>query len=326
MADLGIYFKNADFSNIAHLREILEYDKHTRIEGLCSEAVFITDIVKEAVGRITTGYWVRKVGDGYHFYRLLTSVDSRLNSIDLIVMERLAGLPHPCCLMLVYFHDADGKFYAIRYKKGMQHPLAERGIRMTPPCSADKHEKSNEEAKRLMLASDYLERNKLLKAAAISRVFANCYLGNGYVIDMDVLLLTPSGEVGVIEVKQKFPFGGGRYGINEGQVNFFGYLQRNGIPVVHVILKKPWSNGHAADLPAVDLLEHPEKYAPFGWIAARLDMDKLHLEEKPAPEKTSIGENKTMKYYSILEAAFQPLKNYRGSDPDAWNKLLLLFP
>ena len=38
--------KDIDFESVEHLCSILFEDKHTRIEGLCSEAVFVEDVLE----------------------------------------------------------------------------------------------------------------------------------------------------------------------------------------------------------------------------------------------------------------------------------------
>ncbi|WP_345240585.1 hypothetical protein [Nibrella saemangeumensis] len=135
-------------------------------------------------------------------------------------------------------------------------------------------------------------------------MFVNCWAGNNSLWDIDCFV-TFEGRLVAFEVKQKYPTQNGTYGLNTGLVKLFLALERAGIPVIHIILKKPVND---YKIPAIDLITLPKYREKSQWIGTRYQNEILTLSESKAPARTSISGSDELSFYEIPENRFHFLK------------------
>jgi len=136
--------------------------------------------------------------------------------------------------------------------------------------------------------------------------------------DIDAFTMTTGGKVVALEVKQKYPTRKNTYGLNDGQGELFTFLTGIGMPVVHVILRKPVDD---PTLSAIDLMTLPEYRERTSWYFTRFKPGSLQQAIEKAPPPTSITANKPLPY-SHIRSEFRLLKGLGVNVPDL-RKLLL---
>ncbi|GGH78042.1 hypothetical protein HNQ91_003967 [Filimonas zeae] len=316
-----------DFNNSESLYSIFEYDKHTRVEGLCSEAAFKEDILQNEPDKIATGYWAKELAGHYHIYRLVAGPQSDLTSLDFIVLDRLSENDQHTPVSVIYFEESQKSFYEVSFRKGMRPPFAGKlRKRIIPERKAsEKQQLEADLTERRRKACRFLEQRGLLKEAAVSRVFAYCCSGKGVTLDIDAFIQTPSGDIGILEIKHKFPSREKGYGLNAAGLKFFSYISRYSIPTVQVILVKPDYGGDTIKLSAADLLTYPEKFKPSEWVYISLSAHLSKAADKKAPASTSLTRHSEMSFSSIDASLFSLLKAYKEKKADAWDTLKTAF-
>lgn len=307
-----------DFNDPGDLRRILYQDKHTRIEGLCSEAAFMEDVICGNLDPVTTDFWFSGLPHGgYHIRKIVTDPSVPLSELDYRILDGFASKSLP--VSMAYFDETSKGFFQLHHEMGRRYStLIGLGKIMTRAAHLPNVPETDRDAARLAKACDFLETRGLLKDAAIRRLFANGWLGES-VWDIDVLTRSATGKVVAFEVKQKFPTFRGTYGINDGQKRLFEFLNRYGMPVIHVILRKPINDRR---LHAVDLLTKEEYIAGTEWIYTLFNVSRLRQAANPAPKATSITGRTELDYCEISPENFFHLKKYKIAANDIRAKLL----
>ena len=318
--------KSVDFNNESHLCRILEQDKHTRIEGLCSEAVFMEDIIEGNFSSVASDFWYTRVEKKYHVYKVITDPSVPLNDLDYQILDGFdSSIKHQrdlktSSVSIVYFDESSKTFRKFIHIYGNRYSnIYGLGSDMSPVCNAESAEQSQRDPVRLKKACDFLKQRGLLKDAAIKRLFANCWLQDKGVWDIDAFTKTAGGKVVAFEVKQKFPIDHKSYGVNKGQADMLSYLIKNGIRVMHIILRKPVDD---KEIHGVDLLTEPKYVERTQWEYARFRPEMLSDALSDAPPPTSISGKSHMAYYRIGVKHFKILKKFRVATGDVRNKLL----
>ena len=126
MSDQNPACKHLDkvhFDNPAHLVRVLNQDKHTRVEGLCSEAAFMEDIVQGNFEPVTTDFWFSliKGGRGYHIRKVLTDLLFNLSELDYYILDYFTGIEPSLPVSIVYFNEFDRTFHEVEHKKGVRY-------------------------------------------------------------------------------------------------------------------------------------------------------------------------------------------------------------
>jgi len=304
-----------DMSNPAHLRRILHQDKHTRIEGLCSEAVFMEDVVAGNLYPVTGDFWFTRRGESYEVTRVVTEPTQPFNELDYRIMD---GFATRIPVSIAWFDDAYATFCGFLHRKGNRYDTVDgMGMPLRPRPATDIAGEAERDPDRLMRACDYLEQRGLLRSSAIKRLFANCWLG-GSVWDIDAFTITPGGKVVALEVKQKFMTGKGTFGLNTGQEKLFRFLNDLGMPVVHIILEKPV---HDVQVSGVDLLIEERYRVATKWLYTRFFPERLQLAVAQAPDYTSIFGTSGLSYSHIDRKYFNTLKRLGVPATDVREKL-----
>ncbi|MEL6846539.1 MAG: hypothetical protein AAFP02_25310, partial [Bacteroidota bacterium] len=205
-----------------HQIKILKRDKHTRIEGIYTEKRFEQEIIAPSFSQYSTGWWFAKNAGSYRIYKLMFG-DALLSELDFSLLQHFHR--HRVPIVVVGFHAASKSFHGLPFRHHSksdfvrdwhlhQSPLPRPD---TVPALPNQDQRN---ALRLQRAIQLLEGLEALKATALERIFANCFLREKYCWDLDGMVLH-NGQPVALEVKQKFPHKGGSFGLNNGLYNLF---------------------------------------------------------------------------------------------------------
>lgn len=312
-----------DLNNPTTLRDILSWDKHTRIEGLCSEAVFLEDVIQGHFSPIASDYWFVHPGysEKYNILKVITDAKTKLNNLDYKILD---GFASPAAasnvqdVQLIHFEEPKKRFCSVHHKSGTRYThFADLGTPLPPAGRPEFAPLKDRDPDRHKKAADYLEARGLLKYAAIKRLFANHWLEGG-VWDVDVFSITITDQVVAFEVKHKNATNANTFGMNDGQEKLYRLLTSLGMPVIHVILEKP---ANSLSISAVDLLQVKEYLNESQWLFYRMVPEKLRQAFAAAPPSTSIYGNKSMRYFHIPRKDFVLLKKLFEEKADIRQKL-----
>jgi len=309
-----------NFSRADDCRNVLLLDKHTRVEGLCSEAVFMEDIVEGNLFPVASDFWFSLAeSQGYDVTKIMTTSDKSLNDLDYLLLDMFAETADVDKIKIVYFDEFFNNFWSFPYKMGMRDEELDLAGRIWGlPGKGVMAEERNRDRERILKASDFLKERGLLKDAAIKRIFANCVLCKNAIWDVDAFTMTGLTPI-ALEVKQKYPTKKGSFGLNDGQADLFGFLTGMGIPVIHVVLRKPEED---ASLHSIDLLTLPEYTERTEWLFTRFFPENLRPASFAAPDYTSIYGDAGINYSHIPLANFRALKKLREPLADLRKALL----
>jgi hypothetical protein len=295
-----------DLNDRRHLAKILTRDKHTRIEGLCTEALFVNDLLVGSFPHSSSGWWFIKKDEGYRVLKLQHEVDA-LSELDLQGLSFFVskGLP----TFVVSFDEQARSFLYLPFRSDSLQNFVERWSREKKVYPKKKEhaplpDSSRRDPARLQQAIDLLESFGLLRKSAIERLFANCYIGTSAYWDLDALVSFNS-EIVAFEVKQKFPSARGTFGLNSGLCKLFSFLRGLGVRVYHIILTKPI---HDESIPALDFYAQEKLRNLSLWIGMQYDESILDAKSSRAPAKTSIFTSDPLRYYHIEPERFHYLK------------------
>ena len=310
MIDPCTIIDSLNFNKEEDLIHILSRDKHTRIEGLFTEYFFHNEIIKDNFSDVSSGWWFSLKKGQYYISKILTSFDTLID-FDVELFNFFVEKNH--AVFLIVFEEHEKKFYYIHYKSEYSLDLTnvfnelkkEYPKNQITACIPNENERN---AQRIDQAIDYLKKNDILKKCSIERLFANCWLANGYFWDIDYIVKYNSKYI-AFEVKQKFPTAANTWGLNVGLANLFSYLNSIDIEVVHVILVKPIKDD---TIPAIDLYTKEEYKKDAKWIAT--EFDKIFLSNKSiAPAYTSIYGNSKLSYYNMKQELFTMIKEVNSN-------------
>lgn len=303
-----------DLNNNDDLKQILRRDKHTRIEGLCSEAVFVDDLLRESFPAYSCGWWFRRQNGVYRVARLVTDV-AELSELDFKILSMFA---RHVATTIIQFDLISKACYGARFDPETRSTLNGNWFNIRRPVSRMAASprlpgSGIRDAARLEQAIQLLESRNRLQHAAIERLFANCWLGEAPVWDVD-FFVEHNEQLIAFEVKQKYPTRKGTFGLNVGEARLLTFLAELGIVPVHVILTKPVSD---ETVPAIDLYSQDRYKSLSLWIAARFSQTLLSSKLAQAPGKTSIYGAQRLNYYDMELRHFHRLKTYGSGSSTA---------
>jgi hypothetical protein len=316
--------EDIDFNDPTHLWDILYEDKHTRVEGLCSEVAFMEDVVQGNLDPVTADFWFSleeplDAASQYHVRKIMTNPLVRLTELDYQVLDKFAALQPVIPVSVVYFDEPSRTFrHFVHHKDARYDSVDGLGTVMSPRANRQHTTERNKDKTRIAKACAYLEERGLLKDIAIKRLFANCWLGDA-VWDVDVFTRSSTGRLVAFEVKHKYPSYSNTYGLNDGQKILFDFFRECEIPVVHVILRKPERNKH---LHGIDLLTKPIYTKRTDWIFTHLKPENMTHSDSSAPKHTSMSGQSDMGFYNVHADHFVFLKKLGGSAEGVKEKLL----
>lgn len=337
--------KNIDFNNPNILRAILAEEKHTRIEGLCSEIALVEDIINNNIKTVTYDYWFSPQQEGYNVYKL---VFAPLTDLDYRLLDLFASKAPLTKTYIAYFYESKKEFYYFAHVKGARYDKI--GGKGTVLMESDNQLEINPFLRietRLKKALDFIEARNLLKIMVIKRIFANNFVDPGFEVnynegywkdkkpkikggvwDIDAFTITPKNRIVALEVKQKYPFKRWeenkeieKFGLNVPQEFLFEFLNVFGIEVIYVILEKPDASKY---IPGIDFLEKPEYKNKNRWLFTLFSQDKLDAEISTADESTSLRGKTLMDYRGIATSHFEFLKFYQDHTNDSNLKARLI--
>lgn len=289
---------SVDFNNVNTLRAILTNDKHTRIEGLCSEYLFMEDIGR-SLDPIVSDYWISMNDYQYHLTKFVPDTKIRPSNNDFLIFAYFHAMN--ISVRIVYFDESKRTFFETFYKK-------DKCKKFTDPIVCEFNQLTELKGKlceeeRFNKALDFLLSRQTIKSVALKRIFAN-HIMSECSWDLDGFHITKDKQILLFEVKHKYPAGNHTFGINVGQAKMLKHLTDHNIKVIHTILLKPMDTERIS---AIDLVTDP-CYKPVRWIHTLFDYKALTLVEKVAPSKTQFRGTKTIRYYEIKESLFKDLK------------------
>lgn len=304
-----------DFNNEEHLKMILLRDKHTRIEGLCTENLFIHELIKNTFRDFSVGWWFKLKNDSYNIIKFLSNL-AAIKDIDLFILDYFKS--KGVNTFIVCFDEVEKDFFYIDYSEIRSNNFLEywdksrikfpQKKKKSPPIPKASERNRN----RLEQAIRLLKSHNALKKSALERVFANCWLASGAYWDIDSFVRYDD-KIIAFEVKQKYPTARGTFGLNVGLANLFNFLTSLGIEVIHIILTKPARN---YKIPAIDFYTKKEYRNKLSWVGIKFTSEILLNNFSVAPSKTSIFGASKLKYYHINPKSFHFIKKFGTESND----------
>lgn len=303
--------RTIDFDKKEDLRNLLSLDKHTRIEGLCSESIFQTDLLAGSFSSYSSGWWFTRPKTGQKTAKKLL-LDRHITPLDVKLIKKFA--PH-YSVELYYFDSNRIRFEMVKWQAEAIKDLksywlahkTELDISRRSFAGAAEEQRQKD---RLEKAIDFLAGKDLLRSSAVSRIFANFVITDYSSHDVDFFVEHQSQFV-AFEVKQKYPGGGGIFGVNTGEVKLLDEMVALGIQPVHIILTKPVADEKISGVDFYTLNPYKDHCA---WIAIQHSA-AIFIGSNTAPAKTSIYGTKPVKYKEIPWQKFHLLK-YVAKQPD----------
>jgi len=299
-----------DFDDLEQCRNVLLWDSHNRVEGLCSEVAFMEDIVHDSIKNITGDFWFYHGKDKrYIIIKMLTSPDRPLSSLDYTLLDKFASSKQVEKVGIAYFVPEKNQFKAFGHSIGKRHDSFNDEDKIWNfPGTGEMPDEKFRARERIINAGDFLRAKGILREAAIKRIFANCVIGQTSLWDIDAFIESGSTPI-ALEIKHKYPAQDQTFGVNIGQAALFRFLIRLNIPVFHFILKKPMEY---ADLPAVDLLTDPRHIEKSEWLYKRIYLQDLSVPTKRSRNYTSYSGENEQEYYPVPAARFKVFKKFKG--------------
>lgn len=312
-----------DFKNFDNLYLIMSHDKYARIEGLCSEAVFIDEIVKDNLEPFTNNFWFTQDGENnYRVRKLIIDQDLALTPLDYRLLDIFTAPDTGIQTDIVYFNESTRKFYTFPHTHKARYPnLNNLGTPMEPNLylSTVESDKKNEE--RLKLACEYLQKHGLLKKAALGRLFANGWLEKKEtckgIYDVDAFTVLDDDRIIALEVKHKYMTAGKTFGINDGQLYLYMYLHAIGIPSINVILEKPVRD---ASISAIRLITEKQYTESTLWKMSPIRFQHTTPAVTLAPATSGWG-RKGVRFSHIDEKRYPVLKKFGEKSIDIKRRL-----
>jgi hypothetical protein len=303
-----------DFRDHESLAAILRRDKHTRIEGICTEHVFLRQLINTTFPEYSVGWWFTRKHGTYRIIKFCKDVgDVDLTDLKILNFFKDKGLS----TFVVAFDHQSHSFYYIDYtllpptsqldQWYRARVLFPREGRKPPPTPKP----SERNAARLDQAIGLLRSLGVLQSAALERVFANCWLPGRDYWDIDCFVLHED-RIMAFEVKQKYPTAKNTFGLNVGLAKLFAFLTNLGMEVFHVILTKPTRDYR---IPAIDLYTKERHKSKLDWLGIKFSSEILTRKSAVAPKKTSIFGSGRLRYYHLQPREFHFIKNFK--DPDS---------
>jgi hypothetical protein len=312
------FLSTLDLSNLEDQKKIIFRDKHTRIEGLCSEAVFAADLLTDSFAEFSSGWWFKPANGRYKILKLITDL-KKITPLDIKLFD---FFEKHCGVFLILFKTDDKQCEWVRYSSNkMENRLAESWVQNAKPLVKNfllpsLPPKQQRQVGRLNQAVEFLQARDRLQHAALERAFVNCWLGNQTIFDVD-FFVERDGRIYAFEIKQKFPFRSGSrffFGLNKGEAHLHVFLSKIGARCVHVILTKPVLT---EAVPSIDLYTK-DKYRDLSlWIATEHSEAITQSQQRLAPSKTSIYAKTPMRYYEMPLSNFHLVKKFGEQKPQA---------
>ena len=106
--------ENLDITDDESLAGILRRDKHTRIEGICTEHLFLRQLIKPTFPDYSVGWWFTRKGGTYRIIKFCKDVgDVDLTDLRILNFFKERGLS----TFVVAFDQAHHSFYYIDHTR-----------------------------------------------------------------------------------------------------------------------------------------------------------------------------------------------------------------
>ncbi|MFQ5824174.1 MAG: hypothetical protein ACE5JB_08985 [bacterium] len=93
---------------------ILFRDKHTRIEGLCTENLFLNELIKNTFNDFSIGWWFRLKNNSYKIIKFLSSI-AEIKDVDIFILDYFKG--KGVNTFIVSFDDSEKDFFYLNYSQ-----------------------------------------------------------------------------------------------------------------------------------------------------------------------------------------------------------------
>lgn len=174
-----------DLSNERDLELILKRDKHGRLEGLCAEALFLEQLVLPSFPEVSLGWWVSRTNGIYRVARFITQSAAE-SGLDRKIYRHL--LRNNVSVVRISFDESTlicSRENAALTPSGdilFQNRKPQSPTKTPPSISGER------DATRIEKAINFLRGRKLLRAAAIQRLLANCFIHAASAWDIDAIV------------------------------------------------------------------------------------------------------------------------------------------
>ncbi|MCG8606584.1 hypothetical protein MJD09_16575 [bacterium] len=273
-----------DFRDQESLARVLRRDKHTRIEGICTEHLFLRQLIETTFSAYSVGWWFTQKRGTYTIIKFCKHVgEIDLTDLKILNFFKDKGLS----TFIVAFDHGRRSFYYVNYTMlpstyqlddwhRARVPFPHRK-RKPPPIPKP----SERDAVRSDQAIGLLRSLGVLQSAALERVFANCWLPGRDCWDIDCFALHDD-RILAFEVKQKYPTAMNTFGLNVGLARLFAFLTDLGIEVYHIILTKPTRDYR---IPAIDFYTKERYKSKLDWCGIKFSSEILTRRRAVAPKK-----------------------------------------
>lgn len=310
---MGVY-KNYNFNDYNVLLDIVKRDKHSFIEGACTEHIFFEEIMKTRIlnqlnkANYSTGWWRTKFRNDKDYTLFKVSLNKPCSND-----EKIGEIFSDKHNVYFLFIDESNKLVIYDIKTSLITPLDEFMNKHILEFRDDYW--ANEDCRiesRQSRAIEFLNKNNLLKEYAFQRFFVNFILGLNIVdlVNIDGILSYEENNnflLKVVEIKFKYPTRDNKFGLNKGFQNLFNMMFEYNIPVVHYILNNATRSESKS---IIDVLTDSEIKPKCSWIYSGITKDLLDSEYKVAPSKTRYnGESNHQKYIPVDASKFRKIKD-----------------
>jgi hypothetical protein len=304
--------------NLQNVESLLLRDKFKILEGICTEYIFIEDIMIKngAYKNYSTGWWAvpnpRKYGD----YLLFKVSNNDPTENDHKIFRHFTKNGTQAYFVLYYNKELwvlDMNNYYDNLFKNKELPsykkiwdfLKDNNYyhQNRPPLLANKEVRNEERQKRCI---EFLKRKGVLHDVALQRYFANYILTVYFKFPINIDgFYVKDNQIRLYEIKYKYPAANGCYGLNKGFVKLFKWIIKNNIDIYHFVLH----NGtRDENITVLDAIENESIQDKCEWRLCQINTDKLNTDESLAPSKTQIEGEREQKVIYIPQNDFKTLK------------------
>lgn len=301
-----------DFDNKETLKEIAKRDKHSFIEGACTEHIFYEDLFKSRIleklnnAYYSTGWWRVKLRNNPEYVLLNASIN-KPNDKDLHIGKLFNN--HQVYYL---FLDCDNEItvYHLNTNKNMSLDdfMSKNKLKFYNDFEASLDTRNSDRQEN---AIQFLEKNNLLKEYAFQRFFVNFILGKNIsdLLNIDAIVLyEKDGQTlaKAIEIKFKYESKSGYFGLNKGFNGLFETILSYDIPVTHYIL---YNGTKDENVSIIDAISDDTIKSQCHWIYSNIEKDLLDKNFQTAPSKTRYdGGSSHQKYSTIHKNKFKLIK------------------
>lgn len=300
-----------DFSDKNTLLNIVKRDKHSFLEGACTEHIFYEDVFKSSILKkldnayYGTGWWKVKLKNSNEYILFNVSINEP-NAKDIYIGKLFNN--H----QVYYLYQDDNNEITIynlstNTKTSLAKFMSKNKMKLYNNFKADE---SSINLNRQEKAIYFLEKNNLLKEYAFQRFFVNFILGENTreLLNIDAIVLYEKDSnilTKVFEVKFKYPSRTGHFGLNRGFNNLFEMILEYNIPINHYILHNGTEDKNVS---IINAISDDDIKSKCPWIYTNIDRSLLGNTFQIASNETIFNGLNKQEYSTIPKNKFTYIK------------------